>query len=314
MVRSGHRLFGKPGSLKRGQITFVWAVFIPIVFLFLAIRVFPIISNLSLSLTNAHLIRPVTKFVGLRNFLILFSDKQFLRAFFNSLEFVAIAVPGEIVLSLIFALLLSRKVRGKNIRGEGFFKTLYFIPYILPMVPAIIIWRFFFSPGDFGLANYLLSSLGIPKVSWMSNSRILLLTIIGIHIWKNLGFYLVVFLVALKAVPRDIIDAARIDGARGLQIITRIELPLIKPTLLFGIVLATLIAWSAFTEVYTMCQGSDVSSGSEIQVLMLRMYQEVFTYSNTGKGSAISMVIFIISVVFILIEFRIFKERKVQHT
>ena len=85
---------------------------------------------------------------------------------------------------------------------------------------------------------------------------------------------------------------------------------MIKPTLLFGTVLATLIAWSAFTEVYTMSQGSDVSSGAEIQVLMLRMYQEVFTYSNTGKGSAISMIIFCMSIIFILIEFKIFQEKK----
>ncbi len=248
--------------------------------------------------------------MGFKNFLTLFSDKQFVRSFINSLEFIAIAVPGEIILGLVFALLLSRRVRGRKIRAEGFFQTLYFIPYILPMVPAIIIWRFFFSPGDFGLANYLLSLVGIPKVAWMSNPRILLLAIIGIHVWKNLGFFLIVFLVALKAVPRDLTDAARIDGASGWHTITRIELPMIKPTLLFGTVLATLIAWSAFTEVYTMSQGTDISSGAEIQVLMLRMYQEVFTYSNTGKGSAISMIIFVMSVIFILIEFKVFQERK----
>ena len=306
-----HQWFGRPGSLKRGRIIFIWAVFIPIIFLFLSIRVFPIFTNLSLSFTNAHLIRPVTKFIGVRNFFILFKDLQFIRAFRNSLEFMVIAVPGEILIGLIFALLLTRKVRGRNIRGEGLFQTLYFIPYILPMVPAIIIWRFFFSPGEFGLANYLLGLIGISKVAWMSNPRVLLLAIIGIHIWKNLGFFLIVFLVALKAVPRDLMDAARIDGASGWQTIIRIEIPMIKPTLLFGTVLATLIAWSAFTEVYTMSQGSDVSSGAEIQVLMLRMYQEVFTYSNTGKGSAISMVIFIMSVIFILIEFKIFKGKRI---
>ena len=109
--------------------------------------------------------------------------------------------------------------------------------------------------------------------------------------------------------PADLTDAAKIDGASGLRAIFRIELPIIRPTLLFGMVLSTLIAWSAFTEVYTMTQGTDVSSGAEIQVLMLRMYQEVFTYSNTGKGSAISMIIFIMSVIFILFEFKIFQEK-----
>ena len=90
-----YKWFGKPGSLKRGRIIFIWAVFIPIVFLFLSIRVFPIITNLSLSLTNAHLVRPVTKFVGFKNFFLLFNDQHFVRAFVNSLEFIAIAVPGD---------------------------------------------------------------------------------------------------------------------------------------------------------------------------------------------------------------------------
>ncbi|MCD4669315.1 MAG: sugar ABC transporter permease [Actinomycetia bacterium] len=309
MKKNIYKLFGKPNSIKRMQIKFICIVFIPIILLFLVIRVFPIISNFGLSLTNAHLIRPVTKFIGMDNFIFLFKDNQFIRAFINSLKFIIIAVPAQILLGLFIAILLSRKIRGKRIKFEGFFQTLYFIPYLLPTVPTIIIWRWFFSPGNFGLANYLLKLVGISAINWTGDPDILILVIIGIHVWKHIGFFIIVFLIALKAVPRDIIEAARVDGANSLKTIINIELPIIKPTLLFGTVLASLFSWSAFTEIYTMTQGSDVSSGAEIEVLMLRMYKEVFTYSSTGRGSAISVIIFIMAAIFILIEFRIFKEK-----
>ena len=305
-----HRWFGKSGSWKRGQIKFILVVFIPIVALFLTIRVYPIISNFSLSFTNAHLIRPVAQFVGFENFLFLFQDKQFIRSFFNTLEFILLSVPVKILLGLIFAVLISRKIHRRKIRFEGFFQTLYFIPYLLPMVPVMLIWKFFFSPGNFGLANYLLELVNLPDVHWMSNPRILLLAIIGIHIWKNLGFFVVVFVMALKAVPSNIIDSAKIDGASEFKTIIHVELPLIRPTLLFGTIMATLFSSASFSEVYIMTQGSDVSSGATLEVLMLRMYQEFFTNANTGRGAAVAVIIFTVALVFVLAIFGIFRRKE----
>lgn len=301
---------GKPQSLRRGQIKFIWAVFLPIVFLFVIIRVIPILSNFGLSLTNASFMRPVTKFIALKNFFRLFTDTLSIKALFNSLEFVIISVPAKIILGLLFAILLTRKFQGRRIKYEGLFQTLYFVPYILPMVPTIIIWRWFYNPGNFGLANHLLSLLGLPKVQWMSNPDILLLVIIGIHTWKNLGYFVLVFLVALKGVPKDLMDAAKIDGANEWQTITQVELPIIRPLLLFGTVMATIASWSAFTEVFTMSQGTDVSTGAEIQVLMYRMYQEMFSYSNIGKGSTIAVIIFLASVLLIFVVFKLFHEKE----
>ena len=293
---------GKPGSIKRSQILFILTIFVPLISLFIIIRIIPIIATLGTSFTNMHLIRPITKFVGMKNFIRLLEDEQFIYAFFNSIEYVVVAVPLEIGLGILFALMLSRKIR-----FESLYETLYFVPYILPMVPAAIVWKWFYSPGSFGLANYILESLGFSRVPWMSNPRIALLATIGIHVWKNLGYFMIIFLVALKNVPAELREASKVDGATSWQIIRHIELPLMKPVILYGIVMATVWSWSAFTEVYIMTQGTDVATGAEIQVLIYRVFQEAFIYHSMGKGCAISFVVFLVSLAIILVQFKIFR-------
>ncbi|MFQ6066671.1 MAG: carbohydrate ABC transporter permease [bacterium] len=238
----------------------------------------------------------------MRNFIRLLSDEPFIFAFFNSLEYVGVAVPLEIGLGLLFALMLSRKVR-----FESLYETFYFIPYILPMVPAAIIWKWFYSPGSFGLANYILESAGFTRVPWMSDPQIALLATIGIHVWKNLGYFVIIFMVGLKNIPEELRDASSVDGASSWQTIRHVELPLMKPIILYGLVMATIWSWSAFTEVYIMTQGTDISTGAEIQVLIYRVFQEAFNYHNMGKGSAISFIVFLVSLGIILAQFRIFR-------
>jgi multiple sugar transport system permease protein len=213
-----------------------------------------------------------------------------------------VAVPAEIGLGLLFAVLLSRRVR-----FESFYETLYFLPYIIPMVPAAIIWKWIYAPGSVGLANFYLETLGFGRVAWLTNPKIALLAVIGMHVWKNLGFFVIIFLVGLKNVPFDVKEAALIDGATEWKKILWVELPLIKPIILFGAVMATIWAWSAFTEVYIMTQGTDISTGTEIAVLVFRIYQEGFRFYNMGYASAISFVLFVISLLFVLAQFQLFR-------
>lgn len=298
------RFLGPAGSIRRSQIILMTCVLVPIMSLFLIIRIIPILTTFGLSLTDAHLIRPTTKFVGLANFQYLLHNKQFIEAFLNSLEYTGVAVPVEIILGLLFALMVSRKVK-----FESLYETLYFLPYMIPMVPAAIIWKWFYSPGSFGLFNSLLRSVGLSPVSWMSDPQVALLATIAIHVWKQLGFFVIIFVVALKNVPSEITDAARVDGATKWQGITRIEIPLIKPVILFGIVMAIVWSWAAFAEVYIMTQGSDVSAGAEISVLMFRVYQVTFAYKKIGMGSAISFIVFLVSLGLVLAQFKIFRSR-----
>ena len=207
MVEAGvrrHRVaVGVGGRLTRSQIGFLYTIVMPVIVLFIIIRVIPILVVLLISFTNYNLNRPLVRLLPYQNFTRLFNDPNFVTAFVNSTEFVLVAVPLEIFLGLAFAIYLNRKVR-----FESLYETLYFLPYIVPMVPSAIIWKWIYAPGTYGLANYLLDQMGFPRVGWMSTPQISLLAVIGIHVWKQLGFFVIVFLVGLKNVPSDFREAA----------------------------------------------------------------------------------------------------------
>lgn len=293
---------GSLRALRRSQLAFLLWIFAPVIALFVIIRVIPIFVILLFSFTNYSITRPVWRWTGLVNFERLIGDENFLVALWNSTVYVLVAVPAEVLLGLLFAVLLSRRVR-----FESFYETLYFLPYIIPMVPAAIIWKWIYAPGSFGLANHYLELLGFGRVGWLTNPHIALLAVIGMHVWKNLGFFVIVFLVGLKNIPSDVKEAAAIDGASQWAQVLRVEIPLLKPIILFGAVMATIWAWSAFTEVYIMTQGTDVSTGTEIAVLVFRIYQEGFRFYNMGYASAISFVLFVISLLFVLLQFWLFR-------
>ncbi|HET8524178.1 MAG TPA: sugar ABC transporter permease [Thermomicrobiales bacterium] len=291
-------------QLQRNQLHFAIFVFVPIMALFIIIRIIPIIQMLATSPTNRSLRRPFTRWIGFENFTRMWDDPAFVNALTNSIKFVAVALPAEIILGLIFATLMSRVVR-----FESLYQTLFFVPYVLPMVPAAIVWKWIYAPGIYGLANMALNEVGIAPVGWLTNTQLALFLIIGVHVWKNLGFYVVVFLVGIKAIPPDLREAAALDGASPIRIAFGIDLPLLKPIILFSAVMSAIMAWSSFTEVYVMTQGSDISAGTDLKVLVTKIYEEGFQYGAVGYASAISLVLFGISIVIVAVLFGLFRER-----
>lgn len=291
-------------SLRADQLRFALVVFLPIMALFLVIRILPIFQMLAASPTNRNLRRPVSRFIGLENFVRMWEDPTFVTALNRSLQFVAVALPAEIILGLLVAILMNRALR-----FESFYQTLYFLPYILPMVPAAIVWKWIYAPGVYGLANLGLANIGLGPIGWLTNTQLALLLIIGVHVWKHLGFFVVVFVVGLKAIPLDLREAAKLDGATEFQVVRHIDLPLLKPIVLFGATMASIWAWSSFTEVYVMTQGSDISAGSDLKVLVSKIYEEGIEYGGVGYASAMSLVLFGISLGLVGILFAFFRER-----
>ncbi|MGI8486810.1 MAG: carbohydrate ABC transporter permease [Thermomicrobiales bacterium] len=291
-------------SLRKSQMHFALIVFVPIMALFLIIRIVPIIQMLIISPTNESLRRPVSRFTGLENFRRMWSDPTFVDALVNSLKFVAVALPAEIILGLFFAILMNR-----TLRFESLYQTLYFIPYILPMVPSAIVWKWIYAPGVYGLANLALDRVGVGQVGWLTNTQLALFLIMGVHIWKHLGFFIIVFLVGLKAIPPELREAAELDGASPFRTVWNIDLPLMKPIVLFGSTMAAIWAWSSFTEVYVMTQGSDISTGTDLKVLVTKIYEEGFQYGGVGYASAISLILLVISMALVGILFLLFRER-----
>jgi ABC-type sugar transport system permease subunit len=161
----------------------------------------------------------------------------------------------------------------------------------------------------YGLANLTLDRVGLGPVGWLTDSNLALFLIMGVHVWKHLGFFIIVFLVGLKAIPGELREAAELDGASGFRTVWDIDLPLMKPIVLFGSTMAAIWAWSSFTEVYVMTQGSDISAGTDLKVLVTKIYEEGFQYGGVGYASAISLVLFAISMVMVGILFLLFRER-----
>ena len=298
------KYFGKAGTLRRQRNEFATAVFVPIIGLFLVIRVVPIVITMLLSFTNLRLTALAkVKFVFLKNYLKLLHDPGFFTAIKNTGEFVMIAVPSVLILGFLFALLLNQKVR-----FEGVFQVLYFLPFILPTASTAIIWRWIYNPGQVGLANRLLASLGLPYVGWLTNPKIAILSIILMHIWKNLGFYMVIFLVGLREIPQEFRDAAAVDGAGFWQTVRHIEIPMLKQVFLFAFVYATIVAMSVFTEVYVMTQGTDVAAGVNIPVVALRIYKEGFMYFKLGYAATISTILLAVSFLMVYLQIKLLRE------
>jgi len=296
------KLFGAAGTIRRQKAIFVVSTFVPMITLFIIIRVIPIGWVLSLAFTNFNLRRPkLFRFMGFENFARLLKDPVFSISFKNTMEFVLISVPVVLILGLVFALLINRKLK-----LEGLYQTLFFLPFILSSVPATIIWKWIYAPGKWGLANYLLESIGLDRVGWLTDPQIALLEVIVVYVWKNVGYYVVIFLVGLKNIPEEIREAAMVDGATRWQAIRYVDLPLIRSVMLFALVMATIAAFAVFTIVYVMSQGTDASAGVEISVLAMQMYQEGFTYSNMGYASAIAAILFVISCLAVIVQFRFF--------
>lgn len=295
-----HR-FGTRQSIKRERSKYFTTWFMPVIVLFLIIRVIPIFWLLSLSVTNYNLRRPKTKFIGIENYVRMFHDPLTVISIKNTLEFVIISVPIVVTLGLLFALLINRKLK-----LEGLYQTLYFLPFILSAVPTTIIWRWIYAPGTYGLANYILGMFGFARVKWLTDPNIAILAIIFIYIWKNVGYYVVIFLVGFKNIPSELREAAEVDGATAWQAARFIDIPLMKPIILFGTVYATISAMAVFTLVYVMSQGTDVSTGVDIMVLAMDIYHQGFVYHEMGYASAIAAMLFFTSLLMVIIQFKLF--------
>jgi multiple sugar transport system permease protein len=250
----------------------------------------PVLAGFALSLTNFDLYALASihnlRFVGLENYLHLVSRSLFWRALGHTFYFVAAGVPLSIMASLGAALLLNAKLA----RFKAFFRTVLFAPVVTTVVAVAVIWRYVFNT-RYGLVNYVLAGIGISPVDWLGNPHWAMPTIIMFAVWKNFGYNMIILLAELQAVPEDLYEAARIDGASALRQFRHITLPMIGPTLTLVGILTTTGYFQLFAEPYVMTQGGPLES--TVSVLYL-MYEDAFKWWNLGLASAVAFVLFLI--------------------
>jgi ABC-type sugar transport system permease subunit len=208
-----------------------------------------------------------------------------------------------VILSVPLALALALMVNTRW-RLTPLFETIYFLPVITPMVPVAIIWKWIYDP-TYGLLNYALSLFGVKPVGWLIYPNLALWAIVIVQVWKVLGYNMVILLVGLRNIPRTYFEAASIDGARGGQVLRHITLPLLRPILLFVIVVTTINSFNVFTAVYVMTQGIQGTSGSTVRVLVYDIWENAFRFWRTGYASSEAVVLFLIVLVLTLLQFRL---------
>jgi multiple sugar transport system permease protein len=225
------------------------------------------------------------RFVGLRNYARLLETPLFWRALGNTLYFVVVGVPLSISVSLGAALLLNSPLA----RARAFFRTALFVPVVTTLVAVAVIWRYLFAT-RYGLLNYVLGRFGIAPIDWLGDPHWAMPAIILFAVWKSFGFNMVILLAGLQGIPRELYEAARMDGATRLQQLRYITLPSLAPLLLMVSILTIAGHFQLFAEPYVMTQGGPLQS--TVSVLYF-MYEEGFKWWNLGSASAVAFVLFL---------------------
>ncbi|MDC7808102.1 sugar ABC transporter permease [Luteimonas sp BLCC-B24] len=250
----------------------------------------PVASALLLSLTDFDLYALADmsnlRFVALGNYVDLLRTPLFWKSLGNTAYFVVIGVPLSIAVSLGAALLLNAKVA----RFKGLFRTALFAPVVTTLVAVAVIWRYLFHT-SYGLVNWALGHVGIAPVDWLGDPAWAMPTIILFAVWKNFGYNMVIFIAGLAAIPEDLYEAARIDGASRWQQFVHVTLPMLGPVLLVVAVITVSGYFQLFAEPYVMTRGDPLQS--TVSVLYF-MYEEGFMWWNLGRASAVAFLLFLI--------------------
>jgi multiple sugar transport system permease protein len=240
---------------------------------------FPVVFSVILTFHKWNIIAPM-EYVGLDNFKRLFQDRLFWRAILNTLYFLLVHIPLQIAVALALAYFLNQKLFMR-----GFFRASFFLPVVISGVVVTILWQQLFGL-ETGLLNRMMTGLGLPRVEWLSNPNIAMASIAVMATWKNVGLYVILFLVGLQTVPPSYYEAAEVDGASAWQKFRYITLPAINPTIFMVVILSTIGGFSLFIEPYIMTDGGPLNTTLSA---MLYIYRQAFGYYHMGYSATLGL-------------------------
>ncbi len=280
-----------------------WGFALPYIALFAVFTALPIAASLVMSFTDLRIrdiLNPFNiNFVGFDNYTTLFGDERFLKAAANTAVFVVIGVPLTLACGLFAASGLNQGI----IKLRTVFRVGYYLPVVTSIVAIAVVWRLLLAE-ESGLLNGILSIFGVNGPGWLTDERFSLWSLIGMATWRNLGFSMVVFLAGLQTIPKDLYEAAEVDGAGRWDRFRRITLPMLRPTLLFAAVITGIGYLQFFEEAFVMTRGGPLDSTVSVA---MHAYDQ-FSFGNYGYTAAISYVLFIAVAVLTFIQFRVFRE------
>ncbi|GGV66638.1 MULTISPECIES: carbohydrate ABC transporter permease [Streptomyces] len=272
-------LFAAPGLL-------VTAVFV----------LYPFVSTVIDAFTDRRTLVP-GHFVGLANFRELLHDDMFWTGLRNSVLYVAGTVPALVVLPLLLALLVQ-----KNIPGITFFRSAFYTPVVASIVVVGLIWVWLLD--DRGLVNSLLQTVGVGRIGFLSDQWLLLLSAMAVTVWKGLGYYMIIYLAALANVPRELHEAAAVDGAGPVRRFLTVTVPAVRSTMVLVAALSSVAAFKVFSEVYLLAGPDGGPAGEDTTLVMLVQRTGTGLTGRVGYASAVSLVVFAVTVVLMLLVLR----------
>lgn len=297
------RLSNYFARLRRQHIVWVICALGPIFLLFVLIRVYPIIETIRLSFYRYHITQRNRPFIGLANYERLLEDDAFHTALWNTIQFATLALVLTLLLAFIVALLL-RSIE----RAAPVYELLLYIPVVTPWVPASVIWKWIFDP-IYGVLNHVLSLIGLPKLAWLQDPNIIIYAIVLVSVWKLMGYFVVVYGVGLRNIPDEILEAAELDGATPGQRLRYIVLPLMRPLILFTVIICTIIYFNIFAPVYVLTASAQGAPAYDLKVVITEVYQNAFVFYRMGYAGAQSVIMLLFVMSLVGLQYFLLRER-----
>jgi len=303
--------------MRHGKYPFIVGFLVAPLAVYAVFVISPFIQAFHYSLTDWTGVSPEFSYVGLENFKALLDDSIFLEAIGNN-AVLLLGVPlATIMLALFYAFLLNVGGRstGAGVRGvwgTGFYKLAFFLPQMLSIPVIAVIWVAIFDPTPTGLANSVLELLGLDRAGWLSDPDLALYCVMWVLVWFSVGFYLVLFNAAMSSIPRDIFEAALIDGAGRFATFTRVTIPLLWDTIQTAWVYLAIFALDVYALVAVMTAGPGGPDNST-QVISLQIAQNGFQFGKAGYASAMGVVLFFFTLAISLIILRTFRRSRVEY-
>ena len=286
----------KPSRMKqkRKKSLFIFLFLLPALILFLTFVVYPIFRSVYFSTFDWNGLGPALENIGLGNYKKIFTDDVFLKAMLNVLIIIFLSLGVQ----LPFALILSVMV-GRDLPGRAFFRTMFFLPYVISEVNTAIMWTLLFNANpDRGLLNAVVVLLGLDPVGWLADSKVVLMSVFFVLTWQYFGFHMLLFLTGMQNIPQEIEEAARMDGANAFQNFFHITLPLLGSTIRTSVYMSVLGSIQQFTIIWVMTGGGPVNAS---ETMATYMYRYGIVRHQLGYGSAVAIIMFIFCLIFSLL-------------
>lgn len=291
--------------LRRRRFLFAVIAILPTFLIFGWVRLIPIADTLRLSLHQWNLLSPNKPFIGLRNFRELFGDQLFLTALSNTAIIAFGVLAITIPLSLTIAALIYHRTRS---RFAGFYETAVFIPHVVSLVPAAMAWKWIFD-ANVGPLNALIVAFGGEPQAWLFDPVLSILSIIILCSWQALGYAVLIYLVGFRNLPNSVYEAAKLDGASGLQSFWYFSVPLLKPITLYVSVVTLVSGFNVYAQAFVLASDTQGAPGRLVRVLVIDMLENSFRNYRVGYAAAEAVILLLIVLVLTAVQFGLLRPK-----